>query len=84
MTCKTHICKVESEILYGSFVGENMTVRNSDTYREIAQRGIGSVFRPDGLPLSRISGQRGAVAVHYVYSAAVEPESGPFLAVPQR
>ena len=83
VTCKTDICKVESEIRYGSFIAENMTLRYSDTYRDIAQRGIGSLFRPDGSPLGRISGMPGAVTVHYVYSDAVELESALFRAGPQ-
>jgi hypothetical protein len=71
VTCKTEICKVESEIRYGTVTALDMARRALyfDDYREIAQRGIGSVFRSDGSPLTRISGERGPVAVHYVYSA---------------
>ena len=84
VTCKTDICKVESEIRYGTVIGEDMTFRYSDAYRDIAQRGIGSLFRPDGSPLGRISGMPGAVTVHYVYSDAAAIESASFRAGPQR
>jgi hypothetical protein len=80
VSCKTQICKIVSEISYGSFVGEDMTRRYFDNFREIAQRGIGTVSRPEGPPLTIINGERGPVMTHYLYSTALVPAVVPILA----
>jgi hypothetical protein len=67
------ICRVRSEMRFGSVVGDGAFRIYSEAFREISQDAFLPAMQAGDARLDRIAGDAGQVSVHYLYSWQSNP-----------